>query len=272
MRPADTPPEMPTKWPWLFHGFRWYAPRYLAKRFTAVRLANSSAPWPADGAPLLVVLNHPSWHDPVTATLLSFAFPTDWQYAAIEAGMLKQSTILSKIGFVPVDLKSVRGAAKFLCTACELLSRDGHVLWVTAQGRFADARQRPLGIKGGVGHLAKSMARGWVLPVALEYPFWDRPLPEALALVGEPISVHEEPGRGGKAWTARIESALTLACDRLAVEAQSREPARFTTLSDISTRPAGGRDLRRRMRAAFRGQSWQPAGPILAPVPSRGSP
>ena len=259
--------EFPVKWPWLFHGFRWYAPRYLLKRFTAVRLASASAPWPADRAPVLVVLNHPSWHDPVTATLLSFAFPTDAQYAVIEAKMLKSNAVLSKIGFLPVDSNTLAGAATFLRVGRDLLSRDDHVLWVTAQGRFADSRERPLAIKTGVGHLAKTMRRGWVLPVALEYPFWDAPKPEALALVGRPLAAGDA-SLTGKAWAARIEAALTAASDQLAELSLTRDPSRFVTLAGDSARPAGGADLRRRMRAAFRGRSWQPSTPVLPAVPS----
>ena len=260
----DEPPRLPTKWPWLFHGFRWYAPHYLRKRFAAVRLARMSAPWPADGAPVLVVLNHPSWHDPVTATLLSFAFPTDAQYAVIDAKMLKTNVVLSKIGFLPVEMDSLTGAAAFLRVGRELLSRDHHILWVTAQGRFADTRERPLAIKSGVGHLAKSMQRGWVLPVAIEYPFWDTPKPEALVFVGSPLPIIKESSQTGKSWTSRIEAALTDACDRLATVALTRDTTQFVTLADATIRPAGGADLRRRMRAALRGQSWQPDAPILA--------
>lgn len=257
------PAELPSKWLWLFHGFRWYAPRYLRKRFTAVRLSRRSAAWPADGAPVLVVLNHPSWHDPITATLLSYAFPTDDQYAAIDARMIGTSVIFNKIGFLPVELDSVRGAARFLQPARDVLSRDSHVLWVTAQGRFVDARSRPLALKSGVGHLAKSMARGWVLPVALEYPFWNGPKPEALVMVGGPIAVGDRPGVSSKAWTSEIEAALTDASDRLAADALTRDPAAFTTLLDATIRPAGGGDLRARLRASVRGRSWQPASPVL---------
>ena len=263
MRPPRPAPPLPTKWRFLFHGFRWYTPRILRKTFTAVRLDRASAPWPLDGRPVLVVLNHPAWWDPLVACLLSFAFPTDEQYAAIEAGMLAKHTVFGKIGFVGVDTQSVRGAAEFLRVAAEILSRPDHVMWVTAQGRFVDPRVRPLALRSGVGHVAKNMSAGWVVPVAVEYPFWDEPKPEALVHVGPAVDSGEEPGRSGKAWTARIEAALTAAADTLATAATTRDPARFVTLLDKRVAGRTQADIVSRILASARGRTFRPPGPVL---------
>jgi len=260
LKPSPAPPP---KWPWLFHGFRWYAPHFVRRTFAAVR--TSGHPWPADGAPVLAVTNHPSWYDPVVGTVLSFGLPTDDQYAAIDAAEYAKNRVFRRIGFVPVELHSVRGAADFLRRAGAILVRPGGVLWVTAQGRFVDVRDRPLNLRPGVGHLAKQMAAGWVVPVAFEYPFWDGTKPEALARVGTPIAATEEPGRPTKAWTARIEAALTATQDALAVDARSRDPARFILLAGRGVTPSTFRDTGRRILAAMRGRPYvphpQPPGP-----------
>lgn len=258
MRETRPAPELPTVWRWLMHGFRWYAPRTLRKPFTALRITKASSPWPGVDTPILVVLNHPSWWDPVVCTALSFGLPTDGQYAAIDAAAIGKYKVFSRIGFVPVDMHSLRGAAEFVRVAGAILSEPGRVLWVTAQGRFTDPRARPLALKSGVGHLAKAMPGGFVVPVALEYPFWDARKPEALAHVGPPIPVGEDPGRTGKQWTARIEAALTAAADALAADALTRDPGRFTTLVDRTTAVSDRRDLRRRLLAAARGRSIHP--------------
>ena len=42
---------------------------------------------------------------------------------------------------------------RFLEVSTRLLADPNRMLWVTAQGRFADPRLRPLGLRGGVAHL-----------------------------------------------------------------------------------------------------------------------
>jgi len=263
VRLLKPPPAPPAKWPWLFHGFRWYAPHFARRSFTAVR--TSGHPWPTDGAPILAVTNHPSWYDPVVGTALSFGLPTDDQYAAIDAAEYAKNWVFRHIGFVPVELHSVRGAADFLRRAGAILAKPGGVLWVTAQGRFVDVRDRPLNLRPGVGHLAKHMTAGWVIPVAFDYPFWDGRKPEALARVGPPIGATEAPGRPARQWTARIEAALTEVQDALAADARSRDPARFTVLAGPGVTPSTFRDTGRRIIAAVRGRPYYPHPPADRP-------
>ena len=265
------PPELPTKWRWLFHGFRWWVERMVRARFTALRVSKTSPPWPTAG-PVLVALTHASWNDPLAATILSYAFDTDEQYAAIDAEQLKKHKLFSKIGFVPVEMHTLRGAADFLSAATHVLSRPSRVLWLTVQGRFADARERPLGVRPGAGHLARAMASGAggvVVPVAIEYPFWDEPKPEILVQVGEILTA--DPGRNdsAKVWTGRIESVLTRAADELAAHALSRDPARFATVVGPDAAICGRRELRTRMLAAARGRP-APTQPSFHALASRG--
>ena len=52
-----------------------------------------------------------------------------------------------------VDLDSPRGAASFMAASRKILDRPGRVMWITAQGRFSDVRERPLGLRPGVARL-----------------------------------------------------------------------------------------------------------------------
>ncbi|HSQ57562.1 MAG TPA: lysophospholipid acyltransferase family protein, partial [Gemmata sp.] len=204
------PTTLPRRWFWLMRFFCWYGRRYVRKHFHAVRLAKSGHPFPPDSRePLLVVLNHPSWWDPMICLVLSRMMADRDQFAAIDAEAVKRYSFFKKIGFIPVDTKSLRGAAEFVRTAAAILSRSGRVYWVTAQGRFTDVRERPLAINSGVGHLAARLAEGIILPVALEYTFWTESTPEALVRFGEPLAVTEHPGLIGKEWTVLIEVAMT---------------------------------------------------------------
>ncbi|MEO2088873.1 MAG: lysophospholipid acyltransferase family protein, partial [Gemmataceae bacterium] len=199
---------LPTRWNWFFDGFRKYVRRYVRKHFHAVRLSNTSHPLPADDAPLLIVLNHPSWWDPMIGVILSDLFPKYAHYAAIDAVMLTKYRAFTKLGFFGVDQTSLRGAAEFLRTGTEILSGDRRAVWVTAQGEFADVRTRPLNLRSGVGHLAARLTRGWVVPIAVEYTFWTESKPEAVVRFGSPLPLGR--GAGGEGATPATDTPSPL--------------------------------------------------------------
>jgi 1-acyl-sn-glycerol-3-phosphate acyltransferase len=237
----NTNDPLPKRWAWLYRGFRKYVLRYLRKHFHAVRLSKGSAALPNDGLPVLVVLNHPSWWDPMVGIPLSDLFTDFTHFAAIDASMLRKYRVFARLGFFGIDMKSLSGARTFLRTGSAILSHDHHAVWVTAQGQFADVRKRPLGLKPGVGHLAARLKKGWIVPIAIEYAFWNERRPEALARIGEPISLAgrssdercEDPSLArpaNKEWTLLIEARLTETLDALNAEVMTRDPAHFTPL------------------------------------------
>jgi 1-acyl-sn-glycerol-3-phosphate acyltransferase len=242
---------------WLLRLFRWYAARYVRKHFHAVRISKTSAPFP-DG-PVLIVMNHPSWWDPMIGLVLSRTFADRDQYAAIDAAAGKKYGFLSWLGFVGVDQSGVRGAVEFLRTGEEILSQSNRVYWVTAQGRFSDVRDRPLNLRSGVGHLAARMKAGVVVPLALEYTFWTERTPEALVRFGEPLRIADHPGLGGKEWTQLIEDALTRTLDTLNTETASRDPSKFATLLEGRSGVGGVYDVWRRLKAWVRRKKFDPS-------------
>lgn len=257
---SQTRPELPRRWHWLIRGFRRYAHRYVRKHFHAVRLSASGSAFPPTGhEPLLVVLNHPAWWDPMICIVLSSLMKERDQFAAIDAEAVRRYAFFKKLGFVGVDTKSLRGAAEFLRTGAAILSKPNRVFWVTAQGRFTDVRERPLALQAGVGHLAARLATGVVLPVALEYTFWTERTPEALVRIGEPLRVEDNPGLSGKEWLARIEDELTRNLDTLNAEAMSRDPAKFTELLAGKTGVGGPYDWWRRLTSWVRGEKFDPS-------------
>jgi hypothetical protein len=181
------------------------------------------------------------------------------QFAAIDAEAVQRYAFFKKLGFIPVDTKTLRGAAEFVRTGTTILSQPNRVYWVTAQGRFTDVRQRPLAIEAGVGHLAARMERGAVLPLALEYTFWTERTAEALVRLGEPIRVADHPGLSGKEWTALIEDEMTRNLDVLNAEAMSRDPEKFTELLSGKTGVGGPYDWWRRLTAWVRGEKFDPS-------------
>lgn len=246
--------------------FRWY----VGRNFHALRLSRAgrfAAPPPG---PLIVVLNHPSWWDPAVCTVLAEEiFPGRPAYVPIDAAMLDQYRMFAKMGYFGIEPRGARGAMTFLRTAEAVLANPDHMLWVTAQGRFTDPRERPPGLRPGIGHLARRLGRGHVLPLAIEYPFWNERFPEALVRFGEPIPLAETE-RSARDWTAAIEDALARTQDGLAGQAMRRDPAEFDMLVGGRVGVGGVYDLWRRLRAGFAGRVFRPGHmPEPPPPPQR---
>lgn len=251
--PAAT---VPGRSPWMFRAFRKYGLRYVAKHFHAVRLSRSGYR-PPEGltGPVVIVVNHPSWWDPMTGLVLSKLWPEHARhYAPIEAAGLAKYPFLEKLGFFGIESETTRGGILFLRRSLAALADPDGVLWVTAQGRFADVRERPTRIKPGVGHLVQRLTQGSVVPLALEYPFWNESKPEALARFGPPMALDE--AMQADAWTERIERALQETQDVLAEDGLSRDPSRFETLLSGAAGVGGVYDLWRRAKSAILGKKF----------------
>ncbi len=126
---------------------------------------------------------------------------------------------------------------------------------VSAQGRFSDARERPLRLRPGLAHLAEGDPDLCFLPLALEYTFWDEKRPEMLFAFGPPLRAGELSGLSARERLARLEERLTATLDDLSAAAMSRDAGRFSTFVS----GAGGidpiYDAWRRLKAAVARQS-----------------
>ena len=246
--------------PRLFALFARYGERYISRSFHAVRLSRIQRPdtEALRGRPLVVYLNHPSWWDPMICLLLATRlFPDRRHYAPIEAAALSKYRFFEKLGFFGVE-PGLRGARRFLEVGGEIVEQPGSVLWITAAGRFTDPRERPVRLRPGLGHLVCRMKEGFVLPLALEYPFWEERFPEALARFGRAVTIEETSMRPSD-WTEVLGSWLESAQDELAAEALARDPSRFETLLGGRAGVGGTYDLWRRFKSKLRGESFQSA-------------
>jgi 1-acyl-sn-glycerol-3-phosphate acyltransferase len=206
--------------------------RQLARHFNAVRLSRSPRPDPATarGRPLIVYLNHPSWWDPLICLLLAAQiFPDRRHYGPIDAGTSSQHQFFARLGFFGVETGSARDARRFLTLAQEILGRPDAALWIPAEARFTDPRERPVRLRSGIGYLASRVRHSVLLPLALECPFWEAQLPEALARFGEEIPAGDAD-LGASDWAAVLEVRLESALEALAAESLARDPARFDVL------------------------------------------
>lgn len=241
----------------LYAWFHRYARRYLARHFHAVRLSTRGRPPVVPDGPLVVALNHPSWWDPLFCFALIDLFPGRTHTAPIDAAALHGYRFFERLGFFGVEQGTVRGAAAFLRTSLEILAEPRTAIWLTVAGRFVDPRDRPVRIQPGAAHLAARLERGTVLPLALEYPFWDEKLPEALAYFGQAIEVPAGP-RATEEWQGLLEEGLERAQDALALEARARDPEAFEVLLRGRAGIGGAYDAWRRWSARLRGETFRP--------------
>ena len=233
--------------------------RFFRRHMGGLRLARWGLP-DASAGPLVVYSNHPGWWDVVVYALLARRLLPGFEgYGPIDAAMLKKYGFFERIGVFGIEPDTARGAATFLRAATDILSRPDRLLMLTAQGRFADPRERPLGLRPGVARLAEVAPDARFLPLAVEYAFWTERGAEALAAFGPPLPAADLLALPRRERLARLEEALTATMDRLAADAIARDPARFTSLLEGQAGVGGVYDLWRRARAALRGERFDPA-------------
>lgn len=250
-------PEVLRSTAWL-RFFRFVLQRQLRRSFRAVRVAKPGLPRVADDLPLIVYFNHPSWWDgalvPIVADRL---FPARRVYGAIDDDALRRYGFMQRLGFFGVKRDSYAGAATFLRVGRRLLSRVDTLFCVTPEGRFRDPRSKPL-LQPGLARLIASVPRVTVLPMAIEYPFWNERLPEALIGFGDAQVMGTDVAASGDPH-ATLVTRLSDAMDRLADAAIDRDATRFVELFEGTVGVGGVYDLGRRMKAWSKGERFDAA-------------
>jgi hypothetical protein len=262
LRALQLKPQRPSRA--LLRFFDAYLHFFMRRHFHALRLGGAQH-WPgsmqqADGEPLLICLNHPSWWDPLTAILLSrWLEAAADHYAPMDAVAFSRYGILRRLGLFPVEQGTRLGAMQFLRGGAAVLHTVNSVLWVTPQGEFTDARTRPVVLRGGLDALLQRVPRVTVVPLALEYTFWDERLPEALALLGEPLHftaacAAADANVGGPG--EKVAAALALTQDALARLAARRDPDLFISVLTGGAGTSGIYGVWQRLNARLRGKRF----------------
>lgn len=267
---SETDPQLPMHSQKLLGWFGAYGRHYVQRKFNAIRLlknplleSGSQIPELTADEPVIFYLNHPSWWDPmILITLATGHYATRHHFAPMDEAMLRQYAFFKRLGFFGIKPDSAKGAVTLLRTAANILSQNNTTLWITAQGQFVDVRQRPLALKPGLAHIAKQMTRGKIIPIAIEYTFWNQSTPEALLAIGQPIEVtpltqtHE-----AHQWQERLTSNLSSLMDDLAAAAGQRDEALFDLLNPGRRGVGGIYDLWRRLKSWKQGQRFDPTHP-----------
>jgi 1-acyl-sn-glycerol-3-phosphate acyltransferase len=221
---------------------------YFRRHFRSVMVQQAEVLAGVTG-PLIIYANHSSWWDPMVSVLLAQRLlPERKHYAPMDAAALERYPILAKIGIFPVEMATARGAAQFLRTSQVILASGG-VVWITPQGRFVDSRERPLGFKSGLGALVARIPGVLVVPLAIEYTFWDERLPETLLRIGEPVRLAD--GVSTEAASEALESALVGTMEELKGAAMARDASAFRVLLRGGRGTGGMYGIGRRVRGMF---------------------
>lgn len=252
--------HVPQVSPLLWRLFTDYTKYYLRRSFHAVRLLPMATLPQATDLPLLIYSNHPSWWDPLIYLFLARHFwPARTHYAPMETQALTRYRLFARLGCFAVTAGTWQGAATFLRVSQAVLRQPKTVLWLTPEGQFRDPRQRPVRFQPGLGHLVRRLDRCLLLPLALEYPFWQERFPEVLLCFGEAVVVKQAREHSATAWTALLSHRLGATQTRLADAACRRDPQAFTRLLRGRAGVGGTYDLWRAMRARWRGEAFQQA-------------
>ena len=250
--PANGAPNpRPTISTALFRGFAWYGRRFVRRNFHALRISGTLPV--ASDRPLIVYLNHASWWDPMICLVLAMHLAPDRNhYAPIDASMLEKYRFFKKLGFFGVEPGTARGARQFLRTTSAICNDFNSALWITAEGRFTDVRTRPVVLQRGLSHLlAHGCKNPIVVPLAIEYAFWEERYPEVLCRFGPTIAPD--------ATHAMLEDAMSQTQDALAGDVIARDASRFTSILGGSVGVGGIYDLWRRLKAVACGREFDAA-------------
>lgn len=249
--------ELPRSSPWLVGWFCWYVRRFVRKHLHAVCVTRDTLPGPISG-PLVVYMNHPAWWDPMVGAVLTRTIFADRTcFAPIDSEALRNYPFFERIGFFGVDPTSRSGAADFLATARLVLQSPGALLWLTPEGKFTDPRDTTSPLRPGIAHLAAECEAATFLPLAVEYPFWEEKLPEALCCFGEPIETGRYASHTKQQWNELLSVGLRQAQARLASLSIARDAASFEVLLSGNVGVGGVYEWVQRVAAPISGRAYR---------------
>jgi 1-acyl-sn-glycerol-3-phosphate acyltransferase len=167
--------------------------------------------------PAIFCATHTSWWDGYMAGLLNRRVFKRDSYLMMEEANLARYWFFTWIGVFGVDRDDPRKATASIEYSSSLLSGEqNRALWIFPQGTITHPDKRPLGVYGGVSHIARRVGRCAIVPVALRYEFRLEQAPDAFARIGSPLLHDPAKERlSSKEATARLDAAMSQNDDRL---------------------------------------------------------
>lgn len=189
-----------------------FASRAMRRRFYNVLAWNSEALVAAvRESPVIVFSNHSSWWDAFVDHMIERVFDLN-HYSLVDDRTLQTQAWLKKIGALPIDLTSARGAVGGLRAAREFLEKppvDGRrpALLIFPQGKIVPSWKHPPGFQGGLAWLARNVPKARLIPLARRYEFLKEDRPQILLNFGATVR-DIPPNLAEDALTGRLETEL----------------------------------------------------------------
>jgi len=222
--------------------FAWIAERLLRKSFHAVRLERGSRgdleALRAHAGPILLLLNHPSWWDPlIVAFLRRRAFGDRSVIGTMESRELERFAIFRRVGVFGIDPDDPASVRTLLREFSRRLGHDPRALGaITPQGRFTDPRE-PISIRPGAALVLAAHPTMRAAALSIEYPFWSSKRPEVLLRL-RAIDAPSGPDApaDARSWHRCCEAAMERGRIELSALSIARDADAFETLVDGSKR------------------------------------
>ncbi len=213
--------------------FHWWMPKMFQRSFNAVRIARGTegvlTSLDAHAGPVIVVMNHQSWWDPLIAMFFSSRLtPSRQLLGPMELSQLRKFAFLRKLGVFGIEPDHPRSQPAMIDYLAREFAKSPKVsFWVTPQGQFADAREA-IRIRPGVANVAARQEGVRVVSLAVEMAFWLDKKPEVLcrACVVDAPAVTSTSG-----WTRAITGAMQQNADALAGLVRARDESAFTVVA-----------------------------------------
>ncbi|MFK7884344.1 MAG: lysophospholipid acyltransferase family protein [Phycisphaerales bacterium] len=155
----------------------------MRKRFAAVRIAHGTkevirSVGHAD-TPVIVVMNHASWWDPLLGLVIAEEYFGDRPcYAPMEMEQWQNFKFMRKLGVFGVNTSDPDAFTLTKSYINGLISDNRRsVLMITPQAQFTDPRA-DIRLRPGAASIAAANDEIQVISLAVEYGFWDQQRPE----------------------------------------------------------------------------------------------
>jgi len=217
---------------WFIRWFTKYTPKLIAKKFYAMRVDARTATVLRDlndhQGPMLCVMNHSSWWDPLVGFALHTAhLPARDMRAPMDRAQLERFWFFRSLGIFGIEPDNPASLEAMRTYLSEWFAAQPKAsAWITPQGDFQDVRDE-LTIRPGAAALAASCGEQTkVVSVAIEYTFWTDQKPELFLRFAEVVPEKHSTTGWHRALTTTMQ-ANQAELARLVIE---RKPAAFTNL------------------------------------------
>ncbi|MFN7840261.1 MAG: lysophospholipid acyltransferase family protein [Pirellula sp.] len=255
-----TESRLPKSSKWLVDGFCWYSRGLVRKQFQSMGFLGieklASIP---DNHSTIVFANHASWWDPIVAMMCQKHYMGHRTlFAPIDADQLENYAVLKKMGFYGVRLQSFSGAQQFLETSKKLLASPSTSIWITPEGKFCDVRDHDQPLMPGLAHLVTKISHTTIIPLALEYSFWDDSRPHIFGQFGDHINCEQLGFDDKSACNEYLTQALRKSQRELATAVVKRDPQAFNYVVSSHAKRLSWYDFARKWAAWLKGRSFDP--------------